>query len=223
MRTLLCLVLLATTLGCAHQRQYLRPTERVRGQTVNGYDEAFYDLHGANSRFGECKVWSVGAYRVGDDTVVEITMELHNTSAAPIALSAKDLELSSIRFSSGAVLSKVPPQERGTFRVQPQKHASVKLHFLLPPDTSPGELSSLIFKWRIDGGDQSYAQSTPFREQRSHSDAIDRYYLYYSSVYPCSPYDIRCVGPYWPYAPYAPYYPPPPPPHSVRRNVDVRD
>src|SRR5262252_620224 len=125
MRLGLVIAVLLATSGCAHSRQYFHPTERVRGQTADGYLEAFYDLVGPRGRFGEAKVWTVGAYRRSEDNVIGVTLELHNTSNQPIDVSAKELRLDPVHASEGT-LRRVPPQETGVFRVLPGTHASVR-------------------------------------------------------------------------------------------------
>jgi hypothetical protein len=200
MRCLLATLLIVVTSGCAYNRQYFRPTERVRGQTLQGYQEAFYDLVGPNGAFGEAKVWSVGAYRRGDDSVVEVTLELHNTSARPIEVSAKDLLLDPVRSAKG-LLRELPPAETGVFRVEPEARAMLRVHFVLPKGVLPGHVRSFGFAWRVKNVDQSYAQATPFREEVGYYGPPPSGSLYYNSVYPCSPYDLNCVGFYgdWPY------------------------
>lgn len=207
MRLALSLALIVATSGCAYSRQYFRPTERVRGQTVQGYQEAFYDLVGPRGAFGEAKVWSPGAYRRGDDSVVEVTLELHNTSAEELAVAAQDLRLDPVRGSHG-VLRNLAPAETGVFRVPPEARASVQVHFLLPDGIMPGHVHSFGFAWRVTNAEQTYTQATPFREEVAYY-APPGYPIYYSPVYPCSPYDIHCVGFYegWPYP--APVYGPP--------------
>lgn len=202
MRYIACLSLFLVASGCAYNRQYFRPTERVRGQTMQGYHESFYELIGPNGRFGEAKIWSAGAYRKGDDSVIEVTLELHNTSAKPIEVSAQDLRLDPVRGSNG-VLRDVPPGETGTFRVGPEARASVRVHFILPRDWLPGHVRGFGFAWKVRNVDQSYAQVTPFREEVYYY-APPPGYIYYNRVYPCSPYDVSCVGFYgdWPYGPY---------------------
>lgn len=212
--------MLVTLGGCAYNRQYFRPTERVRGQTLQGYHEAFYELVGPQGRFGEAKVWSLGAYRQGDDSVMEVTLELHNTSAQPIEISATDLTLSPVRTSS-TVFKKVAAAETGVFQVKPESHATLKVHFVLPPGVLPGAVNAFRFAWKVRNAQQSYAQTTPFLEESAFYPQPDHAYIYYSSVYPCWPYDPYCVGFYndWPYG----RYPPPPPPYRPppRRRVDV--
>lgn len=202
MRLFMCGVLLVLASGCAHNRQYFRPTERVRGQTVHGYHEAFYDLVGPRGPFGEAKVWTIGAYRSGDDSVLEVSLELHNTSAQPISVAASDVRLDPVRVGR-SVLRDLRPQETGTFQVKPEGRGEMKLHFLLPKGITPGHVTSFALLWRAQNVDQSYAQKTPFREENAYYPPRDMPYPYpyYSSIYPCSPYDIHCVGSYWPYEP----------------------
>jgi hypothetical protein len=218
MRFMLYFTLFVALGGCAHNRQYFRPTERVRGQTLQGYHEAFYDLAGAQGGFGEAKVWSVGAYRRGDDSVVEVTLELHNTSAKPIDVSAKDLALWHVRTSHQA-FKRLPAAESGVFQVKPESHASLKVHFVLPHGVLPGEVGSFGFAWKVRNAEQSYVQATPFLEEAAFYPPPDHGY-YYAAMYPCSPYDPYCIGFYGGY-PYSWYPPPYPPPHEVRRRVDV--
>lgn len=205
--------------GCAQNRQYFRPTERVRGQTVSGYHEAFYDLVGPRGGFGEAKIWTVGAYRQGDNGVVEVTLDVHNTSGQPISISAKDLQLASVRTWKISIKA-IPAAETGVFQVKPESHASVKVHFVLPPGMSPGEVSSFGFVWKVQNVDQTYTQATPFREEAAFYSSSS---LYYSSMHPCFPHDLYCYGYWdaWPYTYYAAPLPPPYPVHEQRRRVDV--
>ena len=221
MRFLLLSLSLLTVVGCAHNRQYFRPTERVKGQTLQGYPEAFYELVGAQGRFGEAKVWSVGAYKRGGKSVVEVTLDVHNTSGQPVEISARDLVLDPVR-TRGGNLNKLAAAETGVFKVKPEARASVRVHFLLPNGLSPGEVRSFGFNWRVRNVDQSYAQATPFREEIAYSPPLYRD-MYYHSVYPCSPYDLSCVGFYddWPYS--RPVYVPVHEHREERRRVDVRE
>jgi hypothetical protein len=221
MRAILVILLLIVGSGCAYNRQYFRPTERVRGQTMQGYHAAFYELVGHRGRFGEAKIWSVGAYRKGEHSVIDVTLDVHNTSDQPIVITAKELLLDPVRTRSDT-LQKVPAAETGAFKVGPEQRASLRAHFLLPDGVRPGEVRSFGFRWRVKNGDQSYAQLTPFREEVAYAQPIERDYYYYHSVYPCSPYDLNCVGFYddWPYQ-----RPLVVPMHEQqpRRRVDVRD
>lgn len=222
MRCSLAIVAVIALSGCAHDRQYFRPTERVRGQTVQGYHEAFYELVGSQGRFGEAKVWSTGAYRRGDDSVVEVGLDIHNTSGQPIEISAKSLLLDPVR-TRDEPLRKIPAAETGVFKVAPESRASLRAHFLLPDGVRPGAVTSFGFHWRVANGPQSYAQVTPFREEAAYYPSYERGRVYYSPVYACSPYDMHCVGFYddWPYR-YR-YAPVPVHPPEERRRVRVGD
>lgn len=193
------LLLLSVASGCAYNRQYFRPTERVRGQTMQGYPESIYDLVGAKGRFGEAKIWSVGSYRKGDDSVIEVTLELHNTSGKPIEIASTDLMLDPVTGSKGE-LHKVPAAETGTFSIGPESRATVRVHFVLPNGWKPGHVRSFGFVWKVKGEEQSYAQATPFREQDPYYGPSPAYYYGYGAPYPCNPYDLHCFygpGPYW--------------------------
>ncbi|HET6336634.1 MAG TPA: hypothetical protein VFG30_25600 [Polyangiales bacterium] len=229
MRYVACLglLLLMVASGCAYNRQYFRPTERVRGQTMQGYPESFYDLVGSKGRFGEAKVWTHGAYRKGDKTVIEVALELHNTSGNPIEVSADDLRLDPVRGSKGE-LKQVRAAETGTFGVGPESRASLHVHFILPDGWLPGHVRNFGFAWKLKNAEQSYAQVTPFREEEPYYPTTPPGYLYSDPMYPCSPYDLNCVGFYgsWPYG--GRYgYPGPPviierAPPVERRRIEVR-
>jgi hypothetical protein len=225
MRLVLWFAMFVVLGGCAQNRQYFRPTERVRGQTLQGYHEAFYELLGPSGRFCEAKVWSIGAYRRGDDSVLEVSLEVHNTSAQPIEISAKDLRLWRVRTSS-QVFKELPPAETGVFRIKSEAQAGVKVHFILPAGVSPGEVTSFGFAWKVRNAEQSYALATPFREEAAYYPPSVCGYGYCSSFYSCSPYDLHCIGyGYYDYWPYGHYYPAPPsgfyPVHEERRRVEV--
>lgn len=229
MRSIVCLGLLLLTVasGCAYNRQYFRPTERVRGQTAQGYPESFYELIGSQGRFGEAKVWTVGSYRKGDRSVIEVALELHNTSGKPVEVSAADLRLEPVRGWKRD-LQQLPAAETGTYSVGAESRASLHVHFVLPAGWLPGHVRSFGFVWKVKNVEQSYAQATPFREEEPYYPAASGY-PYYSPVYPCSPYDVHCVGFYgdWPYGgrygyPYAPPVIIEQSPPVERRRVEVR-
>ena len=84
--------------GCAASRQYFEPSERISGQTENGYTQALYPLSGPRGAFGEASLWSRGASRTQDGrTVVQIGFALHNTGASPIVLRGDELRIGTIR------------------------------------------------------------------------------------------------------------------------------
>ncbi|HEY2736364.1 MAG TPA: hypothetical protein VGI70_20335, partial [Polyangiales bacterium] len=73
----------------------------------------------------------------------------------------------------------------------------MKLHFILPPDTRPGRVSSFGLRWRVQNGPQAYSQLTPFIELRgSYVYPYAPTYGYGYGVY-CTAYDPFCArGPY---------------------------
>jgi hypothetical protein len=103
------------------------------------------------------------------------------------------------------------------------------VHFILPDGWLPGHVRNFGFAWKMKNAEQSYAQVTPFREEEPYYPATPFGYPYYDPMYPCSPYDLHCVGFYgsWPYG--GRYgYPGSPPviieraPPVERRRIEVR-
>lgn len=195
------LLLLITALvfgGCAASRQYFLPTEQVHGATLQGYPESIYTLTGAQGHFGEAKVWSRGAYRgEGGTTVVHVSIEINNTSAAPAQLSGADVRLDPVRTSDGALLSDVQPADGKLYTIPPATIREIRLHFVLPKDISPGEVAGFRVRWNVStAAGQVYSQLTPFIEEPPH-------YAYYGYGYPgpyyyhyvCDPFDPLCFYP----------------------------
>jgi hypothetical protein len=187
---LICVLLLG---ACAANREYFEPTERVHGQTLHGYRESMYELVGAQGRFGEAKLWSRGAYRHDDRTVVQIGMELHNTSAAPFELRAKDVWLEPVRVSDGVVQS-VAPAEQNDFVFAPEAIGSANFHFVMPPGISPSEVIAFRLRWSVYSGAHVYSQNTPFRRD-SRSDGYYGAYAYGPGYGWCSAFDPFCYSP----------------------------
>ena len=191
--------------ACAANREYFEPTERVHGQTLHGYRESIYELVGAQGQFGEAKLWSRGAYRHEGRTVVQIGMELHNTSAVPFELRAKDVWLEPVRVADGLVPS-VGPAEQNDFVFAPEAIGSANFHFVLPPGISPSEVIAFRLRWSVYSGAHVYSQNTPFRRDARR----DGYGGYYGGVYAygpgyawCSAFDPFCYAPYgYVYGPY---------------------
>lgn len=184
--------------GCGASRQYFQPTERVRGTTLQGYPEAIYELVGPSGQFGEAKVWSRGAYRgPNKTTVVHASIEIHNTSAAPIQLRSADVRLDPVRTDDG-VLTEIKPAEARDYEIPPGAIRELRFHFVLPAGTSPGEVSAFRLRWSVTSAGRSYSQHTPFVEE------YRRYGYYgYGPPYPyhyfCDPFDPFCFyrGPYY--------------------------
>jgi len=150
-------------LGCADTQQYFRPTEHVTGETSRGEPEAIYNLVGAQGPFGEAKVWSRGAFRKDGNTLLLATIELHNTSGTAIIVDPQRIRLDPVRAGK-QLLRDIPPIQSGALQVKPGAVGRVKLHFLLPPDVLPGQVSAFGLRWEVENGQQTYSQRTPFLE-----------------------------------------------------------
>jgi hypothetical protein len=164
-RTWIGLCALFSLLGCAESRQYFRPTEHVYGQTVRGEHEAIYNLVGSFGQFGEAKVWSRGSFLEDGDAVVYATIDLHNTSGVPIIIDPQDVRLDPLR-AGDALLRDIAPLERKRLSVAPGAFGSVRLSFAMPRGVVPGQISSFGLRWKVQNGPQTYAQRTPFIEER---------------------------------------------------------
>jgi hypothetical protein len=186
--------------GCAANQQYFQPTERVEGRTQTGRKVAIYPIAVPQGPVGEAKVWSSGAYETdGDETVVRVGLEVHNTSAAPLQVDPGDLRLH-VHADDYAPLSGLRPEDEVARAVPPGGIAQLSSTFELPPGISPGDIESMRLDWRVRADGQVYAQSTPFTEEVN-----PRYYPYG----PCGPYGCGSVN--WSYGPsigwpHAPFY-----------------
>lgn len=188
--------LLASVLlgACAASRQYFEPTERVTGQTENGYSQSLYPLTGPHGPFGEMTLWSRGAYRSPDGrSVVQVGFLLHNTSNEPITLRASEVRIGTMR-TDDALLSELSPADPADLTVAPQAFGETQYHFVMPDEVDPGEIRAFRLRWAVQGGDAMYRQRTVFIELHAH----DPYPPPYASGYPC-----------WPYGPYDCFYGPP--------------
>jgi hypothetical protein len=190
------MMLLALLTGCGAARQYFEPSERVTGQTENGYSQALYPLAGPRGPFGEATLWSRGAYRADDGrTVVQIGFSLHNTSDAPIELRGAELRIGTMR-TDDALLSELVPADGTVLSVPPQGIGEAQFHFVLPPGVDPREVRAFRLRWAVYGKHAAYRQRTVFLEVR----ARESYPPPYAAGYPCwpyGPYDCLYGPPYW--------------------------
>src|SRR5689334_8386586 len=180
--------LLALLAGCGAARQYFEPTERVTGQTENGYSQALYPLSGPRGPFGEVTLWSRGAYETDDGrTVVQVAFSLHNTSDSPIELRGDELRIGTMR-TDDALLSELVPADPSVLSVPPQGIGEAQFHFVLPPDTRPREVRAFRLRWAVHAKNALYRQRTVFIELHPRD---SDYPPPYAAGYPC-----------WPYGPY---------------------
>ena len=135
--------------GCAASQQYFEPTERVEGRTQEGRKLATYPLEVGQGSLGEVKVWSEGAYETkGDETLVRIGLEVHNTSGAPIELKPGDLNLE-VNAKDYGPISGLRPEGDSAQAVPPGTVAEVRPTFALPPGISPSDIDSMRLHWRV--------------------------------------------------------------------------
>lgn len=206
--------------GCAASRQYFEPSERVQGQTVQGYKVAIYALTGPAGVFGEAKVWSHGAYKTGDgSSVVHVGLEIHNTGKTPIELRPSELRLDVMDDERGP-LRGLAPEDGGARVFAPGTIGDASFLFELPGGLAPSDLVALRLHWQVHAGEQHYAQRTPFIEEHEPQPYAGAYY----SGYPCwpyGPYDCMYMRPYgYGYGSlYAPVYIPERPMYRSPRSV----
>jgi hypothetical protein len=199
-RTWIGLCALIGLMGCAESRQYFRPTEHVYGQTVRGEREAIYNLVGSFGPFGEAKVWSRGSFIEDGEAVLYVTIDLHNTSGVPIIIDPQDIRLDPLR-AGDALLRDIAPLERKRLSVAPGAFGSVRLSFGMPRGVVPGQISSFGLRWKVANGPQTYAQRTPFIEERGGYYSYAGYpampgYGYGMGMYGCGWGNPWCYGPY---------------------------
>jgi hypothetical protein len=192
--SLRCLLLLGSLLlgGCAVNRAYFEPTEHARGRTMHGYREAMYELVGPQGRFGEAKVWSRGAYRHDDRTVIQVALELHNTGAKPFDLRAADVVLDPVR-ADDSVIANVAPAENSDIVFASGAIGEAAFHFVLPPDVDPGDVHGFRVRWTVRSPEFAYTQNTPFMRERT--TGVYAYYPYRPYPYYgwwCDPFDPFC-------------------------------
>lgn len=221
-RFMLLLALLGV--GCAAPRQYFRPAERHHGHTLQGYPEALYTLVGAKGQFGEAKLWSRGSYygRNGE-TLIQVAVELHNTSGDPLTLHAADVRLESVDTELGPI-NELPARAARDRTVPAGALGQSGFEFELPARLAPGEIGGFVLRWKVEGGGQSYSQRTPFVVEYRRRYYASPYGYGYPYYYSCEPLDPLCPYrfgyPYYgPPVPSPYYYPPtvvapPPPPPS---------
>lgn len=189
-RLLALAVLIGLAAGCASGPRYFEPTERVQGQTVQGYPIALYPLMGPSGPFGEAKLWSDGARESDDHAAVHIGFEVHNTGDQPLEMGSDDVRLDA-RLSDGTLIKGVAPAPAaGPRNIGPGALGETDFIFSLPQGVKPYDVNELRLHWRVRGPDRSYTQRTAFVRWNERST--------YPGPYPYAPYGYAC----WPYGPY---------------------
>ena len=155
--------------ACGDRAQF-QPTQNVTSVSPSGQPAASYSLRAdqtSSSRI-TVNVWSDGAARQNDRTYINVSVELRNTSDAPIALDRGALQLEPFN-SEGAPLPAARlirvRSESASYAVGPGDASTMRLLFELPVPVAPGDLGALRFRWGIERDDgERYLQFTDFRQ-----------------------------------------------------------
>jgi hypothetical protein len=185
-------------ISCAAERQSFKPTEKVGGETVEGFKEAFYDLGSDSKRVGEVKVWSRGAYldkRAGMDvTVIHLGFTIENKGDTPIEFNVDDVELESVQTKVGNYEHVAVMDHMGPTAVAPKSSETIELTFALPKKVTPDEILAFRTRWTTKAEGAEYTEFTPFVQQQQQRYAYVPVYGYY---YPYYPFDYPYYGPFY--------------------------
>jgi hypothetical protein len=194
-RLLVALTAGAAISACATPHADFRPTERVRGYTMEGFEEAFYDLPTAGVSNSEVKVWSDGAEPTrtaeGVRTGIRVGFTIDNGGREPIEVASEALRLESLQ--AAAALPRDLPAESvtGDTTVQPGTSGTAEALFLLPRGVAPRDVQAFRVKWSVRSEGQEFTEFTPFVQDRPEYAYVPVYGYYY---------------PYWPWS--YPFYDP---------------
>jgi hypothetical protein len=162
--------LLILTGGCGERARF-QPTENVTAVSPSGQPAASYELRADESDDSKItvNVWSEGAKRDDDRTVVDLSIEVRNTGTELVELdrNALSLEVFNARGTPlpAGRLDRIQA-EKGTLAVGPGTASTTQLRFDLPVPVPPSEVGALRLRWgvvRPDG--ERYVQFTEFRRQ----------------------------------------------------------
>jgi hypothetical protein len=205
---LIGLALLAGT-GCVSTRAFV-PGERVTALSPRGnHFAAEYAVSDGSHPIAEVKVWSRGATRDGDGTIIHVGFQVDNVGAAPVQLEPAQLYLDDVKLEEGELDRIRPSSTNGETTVPPGEEREVEVSFQLPDDVWPGDVLNYRVVWRLRNGG-SYSQKTPFIRARGQDYADPSFsfsYGYYGFYpgYSYWPYGYRA----WPSWRYRRYYPGP--------------
>lgn len=184
--------------GCAPSQQSFKPAEKVGGETVEGFKEAFYDLALDDRRIGEVKVWSSGASVVKREgremTLIRLGFTIENKGDVPIELDPANVELESVQTKDGTYENLKPIRRAEPIVVEPRTSRDVELAFALPTKITPDEILAFRAKWTTNANGMQYTEFTPFVQQPKQRYAYVPVHGYY---YPYYPFDYPYYGPYW--------------------------
>lgn len=167
------------------------PTEHVDAISARGEPAADYDIILGGRVVGQAQVWSRGAFRRDDRTMIHVGFHLESNTESALTLDLPEVSVDRLRAGDRSLAPLVPSHVRGSTRAEPGGETSVNVYFTLPADVKPQSLDAFRITWRLKSGTEQYTQRTPFLEE----------------VRPA--YDPRYSNPYY-YGPYyyGPYYDP---------------
>ena len=173
-------LMLGAISACATHRAF-GPTEHVKGRTIEGYKEAFYDLAHGGRRIGEVKVWSRGAFAQKANgekgTDVHIGLEIEANGDKEL-----ELDLPSIRllWEEGEAEREVGvTAHSGSTKVAAHSRGSTEMTFRFPPGVGVTDIKAFRLVWSVLTGDERYTEFTPFVPQRNEPAYIPVYGYYY--------------------------------------------
>jgi hypothetical protein len=181
--------------ACATTHAEFKPTERVEGTTVQGFEEAFYDLDTAAAT-SEAKVWSSGADLVkterGPAMAITVGITIDNGGSEPIEVVADQLRLESVQATVAVAPDLRATSVSGDLVIQPQTSGTVQARFLLPGIRRVDQVQAFRLRWTVTTDGREYTEFTPFVQQGDVA-----YVPVYAYYYPYAPFDHPFYHPYW--------------------------
>jgi hypothetical protein len=186
-------------MGCVSSRAFV-PGERVTALSPRGrHYAAEYVVSDSSHPIAEVKVWSGGATRDGDGTVVHVGFQVDNVGSAAVRLEHDQLYLDDVKLEEGELDRIRPSSMKGETMVPPGEEREVQVSFTLPDDVWPGDLLNYRVVWRLRNGG-SYAQKTPFIKARAQDyDDPSFSFSFGFGYYGYYPYGYYPGYPYWHY------------------------
>lgn len=130
-------------------------------------NEARFDLRTDERVTGTASVKSSGPYLADVDgrqrTVIAITIDVDNTDGArDLVVDPADLRLA-FDATTPRLDGVAPAGSSGRATIAPKTSATLRAHFMLPADVSPGQVERYDLTWALRDGDRvAYQLKTPF-------------------------------------------------------------
>jgi hypothetical protein len=129
-------------------------------------------------------------------TLVQISLALHNTSTTPLQLDPAQLFLDEIALPGGTLYRLPPARVDGNGPIAPAQTRTIQAYFRLPEGVWPDDVIEYRVAWQVQDPGGTYGNRTAFRNASYRSPYA--YYAEYPYGYPWGYYS-------WPY-PYPGYY-----------------